>query len=97
MTATKGLVYLTFTPINGMSEVVRRFLTEESIDRHVTRMEISEAAHISDDDREMIINSYPALDAFKLPVYGYSRGFATRANPLPGGSNSCSIVRSRSF
>ena len=36
-----GPVWLTFTPLLGMSEVVRRFLLEKSIDRSVT----------SDDDR----------------------------------------------
>src|SRR5256885_4964431 len=37
--ATGGIVTLTFTPLQGMSEVVRRFLHEPSPDRHVTDRE----------------------------------------------------------
>src|SRR5688500_20253429 len=45
-TATGGLVFMTFTPLLGVSEVVPRFLSEESPDRHVTRMTIEDAEHI---------------------------------------------------
>lgn len=56
--ATGGIVYMTFTPLLGMSEVVRRFLTENSPDRHDTNMTIEDALHIPADERARIIRSY---------------------------------------
>ena len=38
---------MTFTPLKGVSEVVRRFLLEKSPDRHVTAMTIDDAEHYS--------------------------------------------------
>ncbi len=57
--ATGGMVYLTFTPLLGMSEVVRRFLTEDSPDRHDVNMTIEDALHIPQAERQRIIDSYP--------------------------------------
>jgi phage terminase large subunit-like protein len=56
--ATGGLVFLTFTPLLGMSEVVSRFLQEPSPDRHVTRMTIEEAPHIGLAERARILAGY---------------------------------------
>lgn len=58
--ATKGLVWLTFTPLKGMSDVVKRFLLEPSADRHVTTMTIDDAEHYSAEERARIIASYDA-------------------------------------
>ncbi len=58
--ATKGMVFLTFTPLKGMSDVVRRFLIDTSPDRSDTNMTIMDAAHISEEERKKIIDSYPA-------------------------------------
>lgn len=58
--ATKGFCYLTFTPLLGMSEVVRRFLVENNPDRHDTNMVIEDAEHIEPAERQRIIDSYPA-------------------------------------
>ena len=52
-------VFMTFTPLLGVSEVVRRFLMEKSPDRHVTQMVIEDVDHYSREDRERIIASYP--------------------------------------
>lgn len=57
--ATGGLVFVTFTPLLGMSDVVRRFLSEENDDRAHVRMEIEDALHIDDAQRKRIIDSYP--------------------------------------
>lgn len=57
--ATNGIVCLTFTPLKGMSEVVRRFLVEKSTDRHDTNMTIMDALHLPEAERQRIINSYP--------------------------------------
>ncbi len=53
-------VWMTFTPLLGMSETVRRFLLEPSPDRHVTTLIIDEAEHFSAEERRRIIASYPA-------------------------------------
>ena len=58
--ATGGLVAVTFTPLKGMSSVVGRYLLEESPDRAVTTMTIDDAGHISETERQKIIDSYPA-------------------------------------
>lgn len=57
--ATGGIVWLTFTPLLGMSEVVRRFLMEKSPDRHDTNMTIEDAEHITTEEKKKIIASYP--------------------------------------
>lgn len=56
--ATGGIVWLAFTPLLGMSEVVRRFLTEESPDRADTNMVLDDAEHIPPEQRARIIASY---------------------------------------
>lgn len=77
--ATRGMVYLTFTPLKGMSEVVRRFLTESSPDRSDTNMTIDDALHIAPEERQRIIESYPAHErAARIngtPVLGSGRIF----------------------
>ena len=55
---TGGIVYLTFTPLLGMSEVVRRFVMEPNPDRHVTTATIDDAEHFSEEERARIIASY---------------------------------------
>lgn len=58
--ATGGIVYLTFTPLQGMSDVVRRFLIDKSPGTHITQMTIHDAEHYTPEQREAIIASYPA-------------------------------------
>lgn len=62
--ATKGKTLITFTPLLGMSEVVRMFLAhdklaEEGVSRSTTRMTIDDAEHLSEEERTSIIASYP--------------------------------------
>jgi phage terminase large subunit-like protein len=77
--ATRGMVYMTFTPLLGMSEVVRRFLDEHSPDRNVTSMTIDDAEHYTDEERQRIIAGYPAHErearAKGIPVLGSGRIF----------------------
>jgi phage terminase large subunit-like protein len=77
--ATKGMLYMTFTPLKGMSEVVRRFLHEQSPDRIDVNMTIDDALHIAPEDRQKIINSYPVHErAARItgqPVLGSGRIF----------------------
>lgn len=58
--ATNGIVWTTFTPLKGMSNVVRRFLMEPSPDRADINMTIDDAEHISAEQKKRIIASYPA-------------------------------------
>lgn len=58
ITARNGIVYLTCTPLLGMTEVVRRFLSEKSDDRAHIQMGLDEALHIPAADREKIIAGY---------------------------------------
>ena len=46
-----GAVWMTFTPLLGMSDVVRRFLQEKSSDRCVIGMTIEEALHYTAEER----------------------------------------------
>lgn len=57
--ATMGLVALTFTPLLGMSSVVARYVMEDNSERSVVTMTIDDAPHISPEDRQKIIDSYP--------------------------------------
>jgi phage terminase large subunit-like protein len=56
--ATGGMLFLTFTPLKGRSEVVKTFLDEDSPDRAVVIMTIFDAKHISPEMRDKIIAGY---------------------------------------
>jgi phage terminase large subunit-like protein len=58
--ATNGIVLLTFTPLKGMSEVVKRYLVDKMPGTHVTSMTIYDVDHYTPEQRQAIINSYPA-------------------------------------
>lgn len=77
--ATGGLVYMTFTPLLGMSEVVKRFLIDKMPGTHVTGMTIHDALHYSKDQIAAIIASYPAHErearAMGTPMMGSGRIF----------------------
>jgi phage terminase large subunit-like protein len=77
--ATDGIVALTFTPLKGMSEVVKRFLVDKMPGTHITTMTIYDALHYSDEKRAAIIASYPAHErearAKGIPTLGSGRVF----------------------
>lgn len=78
-TATSGSTILTFTPLLGTSEVVRRFLNEKSENRRSITMTIHDADHISAQERERIIARYPEHErearAMGVPILGSGRIF----------------------
>jgi phage terminase large subunit-like protein len=83
ITARKGIVFLTFTPLMGMSEVVARFILEpDNPDRHVTQMGLEEAEHIPAEERERIIQGYQPHEREArvngVPVLGSGKVF-----PIP--------------
>jgi phage terminase large subunit-like protein len=62
--ATGGMLFMTFTPLFGVSNVVARFIMPKADDparasRHVTSITIDDAEHYSAEVREQIIASYP--------------------------------------
>lgn len=77
--ATDGIVMLTFTPLMGMSNVVRRFRGESSPDRQTIVMTINDAEHYTPEKRAQIIASYPAHErearANGVPMLGSGRIF----------------------
>lgn len=56
---TKGTVFLTFTPLMGMSKVVVRYLNERPAGTKVTQMGIADAMHYTDEERDVIMKRYP--------------------------------------
>lgn len=72
--ATGGIVGMTFTPLKGMSAVVKRFVKESSPDRCTITMTIDDALHIPVEKRQQIINSY-AKHEREARIYG---------KPIPG-------------
>jgi hypothetical protein len=54
-----GPVWMTATPLLGMSDVVRRFLQQKSDDRFVIQMQIDDVGHFSAEEKARIIASYP--------------------------------------
>jgi phage terminase large subunit-like protein len=58
--ATGGSIAVTFTPLKGMSTVVARYILEKSPDREVITMTIDDAEHYTPEERQKIIDSYPA-------------------------------------
>ena len=80
--ATGGIAIMTFTPLLGMSEVVRMFLADEKAaeqSRSVTKMTIDDALHYTPEQRAKIIAAYPAHErearAKGVPVLGSGRIF----------------------
>lgn len=56
--ATGGMIFTTFTPLQGMSDVVIAFLQNPTPERGLVTMTIDDALHISAVDRAKIIASY---------------------------------------
>jgi phage terminase large subunit-like protein len=54
-----GPVLMTFTPLLGVTAVVRRFLIEKVEGTHVTNMTIEDAEHFSPEERRAIVAAYP--------------------------------------
>lgn len=70
----KGMVFLTFTPLKGMSTVVMRYTKEKPPGTHVTSMTIYDAKHYTKEQADAIVLSYPEHErdarAFGLPKLG---------------------------
>jgi phage terminase large subunit-like protein len=75
--ARNGLVAMTFTPLLGMSDVVKRFFMEKNPDRKLVNATIDDAYHYTPEQRASIIAGYPAHErearAKGIPVLGSGR------------------------
>ena len=80
--ARHGIVTLTFTPLRGMSNVVRRFLQEKPAQSVETVMTIGDALHYTPEQRAAIIASYPAHER-EARVNGVPTMGSGRVFPLP--------------
>ena len=90
--ATGGLVFVTFTPLLGMSDVVKRFLLDKPEGTVVTNMTIEDAENYTPEERAAIIASYPEHErdarAKGIPILGSGRVFpiveeAIKVAPFP--------------
>lgn len=90
--ATGGSVFVTFTPLLGMSEVVKRYLIEKPPGTTVTTMTIEDAEHYTPEQRAAIIAGYPEHErearAKGIPILGSGRVFpiaesAIKVSPFP--------------
>lgn len=72
--AVMGRVMMTFTPLQGMSKVVHRYLVDRPAGTSVTTMTIEDAGHYTPEQRAAIIASYPAHErdarALGIPSMG---------------------------
>lgn len=77
--ATGGIAWMTFTPLMGMSDVVRRFLIDKAPGTSVTIMTIEDAMHYTPEQRKAIVAAYPAHErdarAKGIPTLGSGRIF----------------------
>lgn len=77
--ATGGSVIVTFTPLLGMSDVVKRYLLEKPEGTSVTTMTIDDAEHYTPEERARIIASYPEHErearSKGIPIMGSGRVF----------------------
>jgi len=77
--ATGGITYMTFTPLMGMTGVVKRFLIDKPGGTNVTTMTIEDAEHYTPEQRKAIIESYPAHEREArtkgIPALGSGRIF----------------------
>lgn len=72
-------VMMTFTPLQGMSSVVKRFIIDKVAGTHVTQMTIDDALHYTAEERAAIVSSYLEHErearARGVPTMGSGRVF----------------------
>ena len=84
--ATDGIVWCTFTPLLGMSDVVKRFLIDKTPNTAVVKATINDALHYSEEKRWAIIASYPEHErearANGVPILGSGRVYPVAESTL---------------
>ena len=88
--ATNGVTLLTFTPMKGMSSVVRMYNseTERGADRHQTVMTLHDALHVKPEDFQSMVDKFPEHERdariYAIPMLGEGLIF-----PVPEASLKC--------
>ena len=92
LVATGGLIYTTFTPLKGMSEMVQRLMNNsDGVTQADVSMTIEDAEHIPATERARIVASFPEHErearANGVPILGSGRVFpiaeeAIRCDPF---------------
>ena len=84
--STVGPVFVTFTPLLGMSDVVKRFLLDKVPGTSVTQMTIDDVGHYTNEQRTAIIASYPEYERDArtkgIPQLGSGRVFPIAESEL---------------
>lgn len=85
-----GPVYLTFTPLKGMSDVVRRFLIDKVPNTRIITMTLDDAEHFTPEQRLLIAASYPEHEREArtkgIPILGSGRIFPIAESRIHEGS-----------
>jgi phage terminase large subunit-like protein len=81
-TATDGILFLSYTPLKGGGELTYRFLNEYSADRSDTRIEASDARHISPERRAQLEESYLPHER-EARIHGIPQLGIARVFPFP--------------
>lgn len=84
--ATGGMTFITFTPLLGVTGVVRRFIIDKAPGTHFTQMTIDDAEHYTDEQRAAIIASYKPFERDArirgIPQLGSGRVFPVNQDDL---------------
>jgi phage terminase large subunit-like protein len=84
--ATGGMTFITFTPLLGVTGVVRRFIIDHQPGTHFVQMGIEDAAHYSAEERAAIIGSYKPFERDArirgIPQLGSGRVFPVNDDDL---------------
>lgn len=78
-TATNGIIYITYTPLKGMTPLTRKFMKEKPLGVGEVHMTIYDALHITPEMREKKIASWPEHErearAMGMPFLGSNAVF----------------------
>ena len=84
--ATGGITFITFTPLLGVTGVVRRFIIDHAPGTHFVQMTIDDAAHYTQEQREAIIASYKPFERDArirgIPQLGSGRVFPVNQDDI---------------
>jgi phage terminase large subunit-like protein len=84
--STGGMTYITFTPLLGMTGVVKRFILDKIQGTHVTQMNIDDAYHYTAAQRAAIIASYAPFERDArikgIPQLGSGRVFPVNQDDI---------------
>lgn len=85
-TATNGMLFTTFTPLYGSTEIVARFLEEDAPKRGTVTMDVTDAKHLTPERIKEMEDSYPAYmreaRLHGIPMLGEGRIFTIEESQI---------------